>query len=69
MSLYEQTYAQMVDCVLQHGEKRQTRNGFTRSMFGMFLRVSSLRRHEMPLLQGRQMFTRGILGELAAILR
>lgn len=69
MSYYEEMYANMVDYVLHSGNKRETRNGTTRSAFGLFLRINCLRFGEFPLLQGRQMFTRGVLGELAAVLR
>lgn len=69
MSYYEELYANIVDQVLNYGEKRETRNGTTRSMFGLFLRVQGLPHGEFPLLQGRQIFTRGVFGELAAVLR
>lgn len=66
---FEHNYAELVSKVLQKGEHRETRNGFTRSLFAQQLVVDMSDGIYFPLLQGRQMFYKGVFGELAAILR
>ncbi len=68
MSPYEFNYSNLVSQVLEHGELRQTRNGITKSMFATCIQFT-LEGGNFPLLQGRQIFYKGVLGELAAILR
>lgn len=65
---FEQDYAMLVANVLIGGEKRKTRNQYTRSLFGQQL-VIDCKLGELALLRGRKMFYAGILGELAAMLR
>jgi len=48
---------------------RETRNAVTRSYFGHQLIVDSLSQGHFPLLLGRQMFYKGVVGELAAFLQ
>lgn len=65
--MFEALYADLVRDVIQLGDVRQGRNGQTRSMF-----VTSLQfdlQTEFPWLQHRRMYPKGILGELAAMLR
>lgn len=69
ISTYEQTYKLLIEHVLQHGETRETRNGRTKSVFGMSLVVSGMSGGLFPILQGRKMYPRPVLGELAAMLR
>ena len=68
MSPYEQMYSNLVSAVLEHGETRQCRNGETKSLFATALRFS-LEDGTFPMLLGRKIFYKGVLGELAAILR
>ena len=69
MTPYEFAYSNLVQQILEHGDERETRNGKTKSMFGATLRIGGLADGHFPLLQGRRIFTRGVFGELAAILR
>lgn len=48
---------------------RQTRNAETHSYFGHHLIVDSLVKGNFPLLLGRMMFYKGVVGELAAFLK
>lgn len=68
-SRYENAYAQLVREVLIEGEPRQTRNAPTSATFGKMLVVDSLCHGEFPILEGRKMFYKGVLGELAAFLK
>jgi thymidylate synthase len=66
MQKFESDYVALIATVIE-GELRETRNGRTISIFG-----ESLEFHlddGFPILQGRQMFYTGVLGELAAMLR
>ena len=68
MQQFEKDYAQMVKKILNKGSTRETRNGTTRSLFGMSLTVP-VGEQMFPLIQGRKIYTAGIFGELAAMLR
>jgi len=50
-------------------EKRQTRNAVTQSYFGEHLVIDSLEHGQFPVLLGRQIFLKGIIGEMAAFLK
>lgn len=63
---YELAYAHLVQDILSFGEKRQTRNAPTRATFGKTLRINELRKGYFPILKGRKIFYKGVLGELAA---
>lgn len=67
--MFEKEYANLVMDVLSTGEKRDTRNGPTRSVFSSQLTIADLSLGLFPILRGRKMFYKGVLGELAAILR
>lgn len=69
MQKFERDYAQLVQKILTQGEKRQTRNGETTSLFGAMLKVPMNGDMTFPLLQGRRTYPKGVLGELAAMLR
>lgn len=69
MQQFEIDYANLVREVYEHGDERQTRNATTRSLFGMQLKIDTRDHSRLALIQGRKMFPKGILGELAAILR
>lgn len=65
---YEFQYANLVEEILTEGVQRQTRNAVTKSLFGRSLRIN-MEENEFPILLGRQMFYKGVLGELAALLK
>lgn len=69
MHEFERDYISLVTKVLQRGERRQTRNGGTRSLFAQQLIVDMSDGLYFPLLVGRQMFYKGVFGELAAFMR
>jgi len=48
---------------------RETRNAITHSYFGHYLIVDNLRAGFFPLLLGRQIFYKGVVGEMAAFLK
>ncbi len=66
LSNYEDVYAGLVSQLVQEGCWRQTRNSETLSLFGKSFSVKS---NEIPLLSGRRIHYKGVLGELAAMLR
>lgn len=68
MQPFEIEYASMIQKILGEGITKVTRNGKTKSLFGMSLEVENLD-VIFPIIQGRKMFYKGVLGELAAILR
>lgn len=62
-----QQYAQLVQKILHSGEKRSSRAGDTYSLFGETLDIDIST--SFPLLRGRRLFYKPVLGELAAMLR
>ena len=60
-------YAKLVNKVLNEGEKRSTRAGDTYAVFGETITLDT--EHNFPLVQGRKIFYKPVLGELAAMLR
>lgn len=68
MQTFELDYANMIAEIYLDGNNRATRNGITRSLFGMSLELE-MPDGCFPLIQGRKMYPKGILGELAAMLR
>lgn len=50
------------------GQKRATRNANTLAIFGETLKVSCQNNY-FPILQGRKMFSKGVFGEFAAMIR
>lgn len=68
LSKFEQNYVALVQRVLREGDFRTCRNANTRSIFGPQLVVPNVD-YWAPILTGRKMYTKGILGELAAMLR
>ena len=69
MQQFEIDYAALVREVYTNGDERQTRNAKTRSLCGMQLKIDTRDHSRLALIQGRKMFPKGVLGELAAILR
>lgn len=67
MLSYEEQYAAVTRKIIEAGELRETRNGYTRAFFGGTLRFSL--EHEFPLLRGRKLYYKPVLGELAAMFR
>jgi len=64
---FEINYKHLIDKVLTHGELRATRNGNTKALFAESLMFDL--GEGFPILTGRKMFYKGVLGELAAMLR
>jgi thymidylate synthase len=74
MKSYEADYAKLVANILDRGEVRETRNATTKALFGTAFEVdmsnlASPNEGYFPLLQGRKMYYRGVLGEFAAMIR
>ena len=67
MNQYELDYKEIVKYVLQRGERKQGRNGITKSVFGITLGITL--NEGFPLLTSRKIFYKGVFGELAAMLR
>lgn len=65
---FERDYAELVAKVLQRGERRQTRNAKTRSLFAQRLIVDMSDGLFFPIIQARKMFYKGVFGELSAML-
>jgi thymidylate synthase len=63
----EQQYIQLLKRV-QQAPLTTTRNGMTRSLFGYQLEITELPL-AFPILQGRKMYWKGVLGEMVAFLR
>jgi thymidylate synthase len=66
-SMYELNYEKLVEKILQEGEEKEGRNGTTVSLFGENLTVNL--QEGFPILSGRKLFYKGVLGELAAMLK
>lgn len=69
MQEFEKDYAYQARYIDLVGQERQTRNSVTKSTFGLSLAFDELIIGRFPLIQGRQMFWRGIVGELATFLQ
>ena len=65
---FEKDYKTLVELILHLGEERHTRNGMTKSSFGHSLWINNIE-SEFPLLLGRKLYYKGVLGELAAFFR
>ena len=68
MPNFEHKYAELLRAALNQ-TPRQTRNAITRGYFGDSLVTNALYFDELPLLQGRKLYWKGVVGELAAFLR
>ena len=68
VSQYEYKYLRMLNTVMTNGVIKQTRNAKTKSVFGMTLKLYP-QKLIFPILQARKMYTKGVLGEFAAMLR
>ena len=69
MQQFEIDYAKLIREIYNNGDKRNTRNATTLSLCGMQLKIDTRDHSRLALIQGRKMFPKGVLGELAAILR
>lgn len=65
--MWEFEYKKLIDKIITQGEKRDTRAGEVYSIFGEKLVIDIEDR--FPLLMGRKMFYKPVLGELAAMLQ
>lgn len=68
MRSFEINYAALIEEVLLGGQDRVGRNGLTRSKFAKTLVINSTGL-TIPILQGRKMFYKGVIGEFAAFVR
>ena len=68
MMNFERGYTNLVSTILKTGEFRETRNSPTIATFGQVLKVHELRDGVFPILQGRKMYYKGVLGELKTFL-
>ena len=68
MNEFEPSYKALVAAVMAIPNVRPTRAGNTKSTFGTQLIVPDLSDGKFPLITGRKMFYKGIVGEMAAFL-
>ncbi len=68
MQTFERQYAELLEMILLQGDSRMTRNGNTLSMFALTLKVPVGPKF-FPILEGRKMYPKGVLGEFAAMIR
>src|SRR5262245_45724971 len=66
---FEPSYIRHLEQVMQNGDKRDTRAGPARSLFGKTLFIDDMENDRFPILTTRRMFIKPILGELAAFIR
>ena len=66
--MYENYYVQLLRTLLLN-KARETRNGMTHAMFGYQFQLNELENNVFPILQGRKIFWKGVVGELAAFLK
>jgi len=69
MNNFEFNYVELIRDILQNGQRREGRNGVTKSVFGRTLTIDMSGDDRFPLLYGRKMFPGGIFGEFAALIR
>jgi len=62
-------YLNLLENVINNGEKKDTRNGITYSLFGAFLRFNINNGLTFPLITSKKVFFRGIVEELLWFLR
>lgn len=67
MNSYETEYKKLVLKILEFGEERLGRNGITKAIFGETFKVNLQK--GFPLLTSRQIYYKGVFGELAAMLK
>lgn len=67
--MYDKSYCDLIKKIVKEGDKKNTRNGETISIFGETLRIDMRDKNEFPLLNLRKIFYKGVFGELAAFFR
>lgn len=67
MNQFEHDYKQLVNKILCKGYDKNGRNGKTKALFGEVLEFNVS--EYFPIVTGRKMFYKGVLGELAAFLK
>jgi thymidylate synthase len=66
---FEKTYCELIENVIDNGAGRDnTRNHPTLSVFGQQIHFDELRTDHIPLIKGRTMYPKGVIGEFAAFL-
>jgi len=67
---FETEYKKLVQQLLsEQGAARETRNAKTISTFGVQLKAEELRTGVFPIVRGRKIYWKGVVGELAAFLK
>ena len=66
---YEEQFRKKLYAILASGEKRQTRNALTHSVFAHSFTLDDLERNVFPLLRARKLYWKAVVGELAAFLK
>ena len=66
---FERDYQALVQRILDTGEFREGRKGFTKSIFAERLVVDMTDSDIFPLLMGRKLYPSGVIGEFAALIR
>lgn len=66
---FEREYANLLTHIRNFGVEKETRNAKTVSLFGQMLKIDMRNSNDFPILQGRKMYPKGVLGEFAAMLR
>ena len=69
MHKFETKYIQLIRKILDNGETRVGRNGTTKSIFGETLNIDMSDGRLFPLMMGRRIYYKGVLGEMAAFLK
>lgn len=65
---FEKDYKELIKDVLLNGEHRATRNATTLATCFKTLTIDTLERGLFPLITGRKMYPKGIIGEFAAFM-
>jgi len=65
----EEGYLILLENTLKNGIKKETRNGYTYSLFGAFLRFNINNGNTFPLLTSKKVFFKGVVEELLWFLR
>jgi len=68
MNQLEKDYKALLQDIVDNGDLRDTRNAKTKALFGKQF-IVDVKEGEFPLLTSRKMFPKGMLGELAAMLK
>ena len=69
MKYFELSYNNLIEDILVNGEIVQGRNGRTKKIFAQVLQIDMTNEDQFPLLHTRKIFHKGVLGELAALVR